>query len=147
MADSDAKIAVAATEGEAVRGDLRSFVNERVLKRFKELLDEKRGDYKYAWEGDTTLKLEHRDNDECMACCMPGCFQNLVWKVSFGDGLNRSFNRLHACPWANKNAAMEISPVQAVFTQAKAEFKAQGKATAPQPNENALPSSLRAKTN
>ena len=31
------------------------------------------------------MKLEHRDNDECMACCMPGCFQNLVWKVSFGD--------------------------------------------------------------
>ena len=99
-------------------------------------MDEKRGDYKYAWEGDTTLKLEHRDNDECMACCMPGCFQNLVWKVSFGDawvvtdGLNRSFNRLHACPWANKNAAMEISPVQAVFTQAKAAFDAQGKAAA-----------------
>ena len=144
MADSDAKIAVAATEGEAVRGDLRSFVNERVLKRFKELLDEKRGDYKYTWEGDTshtTLKLEHRDNDECMACCMPGCFQNLVWKVSFGDawvvtdGLNRSFNRLHACPWANKNAAMEISPVQAIFTQAKAEFMAQGKATAPEAME------------
>ena len=36
MADSDVKIAVAATGGEAVRGDLRSFVNERV-KRFKEL--------------------------------------------------------------------------------------------------------------
>ena len=71
-----------------------------------------------------------------MACCMPGCFQNLVWKVTFGDawvvtdGLNRSFNRLHACPWANKNAAMEISPVQAVFTQAKAAFDAQGKAAA-----------------
>ena len=77
-------LAVAVTE-EPVRGDLRSFVDERVLKRFKELLDEKRGDYKYTWEGDTTLKLEHRDNDECMACCMPGCFQNLVWKVSFGD--------------------------------------------------------------
>ena len=141
MEDSDAKIAVAATEGEAVRGHLRSFVNERVLKRFKELLDEKRGDYTYTWEGDTTLKLEHRDNDECMACCMPGCFQNLVWKVSFGDawvvtdGLNRSFNRLHACPWANKNAAMEISPVQAIFTQAKADFKAQGKATAAQTME------------
>ena len=78
-------LAVAVTEAEPVLGDLRSFVNERVLKRFKELLDEKRGDYKYAWEGDTTLKLEHRDNDECMACCMPGCFQNLVWKVTFGD--------------------------------------------------------------
>ena len=49
-------LAVAVTE-EPVRGDLRSFINERVLKRFKELLDEKRGDYKYAWEGDTTLKL------------------------------------------------------------------------------------------
>ena len=135
MEDYDAKIAVA-MEFYAVRGDLRPFVNERVLKRFKELLDEKRGDYKYTWEGDTTLKLEHRDNDECMACCMPGCFQNLVWKVSFGDawvvtdGLNRSFNRLHACPWANKNAAMEISPVQAIFTQAKAAFDAQGKAAA-----------------
>ena len=79
MADSIAKT-VATTEGEAVRGDLRTFINERVLKRFKELLDEKRGDYTYTWEGDTTtLKLEHRDNDECMACCMPGCFQNLVW--------------------------------------------------------------------
>ena len=77
MEDYDAKIAVA-MEFYAVRGDLRPFVNERVLKRFKELLDEKRGDYKYAWEGDTTLKLEHRDNDECMACCMPGCFQNLT---------------------------------------------------------------------
>ena len=135
MEDYDAKIAVA-MEFYAVRGDLRPFVNERVLKRFKVLLDEKLGDYKYTWEGDTTLKLEHRDNDECMACCMPGCFQNLVWKVSFGDawvvtdGLNRSFNRLHACPWANKNAAMEISPVQAIFTQAKAAFDAQGKAAA-----------------
>ena len=126
-------LAVALTKAEPVRGDLRSFINE--------LLDEKLGDYKYTWEGDTTLKLEHRDNDECLACCMPGCFQNLVWKVSFGDawlvtdGLKGSLNHRCSCPWANKNAAMEISPVQAIFTQAKADFKAQGKATAAQTME------------
>ena len=38
-------------------------------------------------------------------------------------------------PRDHKNAAMEISPVQAVFTQAKAAFDAQGKAAAAQTME------------
>ena len=69
MEDYDAKIAVA-MEFYAVRGDLRPFVNERVLKRFKELLDE-RGDYarlarrgsgvKRAWAwGEGSRRSDHR---------------------------------------------------------------------------------------
>ena len=51
------------------------------------------------------------------------------------EGPKGSLNHRCSCPWANKNAAMEISPVQAIFTQAKADFKAQGKATAAQTME------------
>ena len=85
MEDYDAKIAVA-MEFYAVRGDLRPFVNERVLKRFKLLLDEKLGDYKYTWEGDATLKLEHRDNmvvklpgNEISGSVITGNYQELPW--------------------------------------------------------------------
>lgn len=69
----------------------------------------------------------------------------MIWKVSFGhtwvvtDALKGSFKRRNWRPWANKNAAMEITPVQAAFTQGKADFDAQGRAAVAQAMERGIP--------
>ena len=72
-------LAVPVTEAAAAPSapiDLRSFIDEL----FKP--GEPLSDYTYTWEGDKALKLAHRDNDECLACCAPGCHQDLVWNVT-----------------------------------------------------------------
>ena len=87
----------------------------------------------------------HKDNDECLACCAPGCHQDLVWNVKLGEStwivsdalagtFNRAQGRMSNGPGEHK-PAMSISGVQAVFTQAKAAFDAQNKGAGAQTME------------
>ena len=58
-------------------------------------------DYNCTWEGDRAIKLEHKGNNACLACCAPGCHQDQIFKVALDDVAwlvtdtqAKSFNRM-----------------------------------------------------
>ena len=42
-------------------------------------------EYNCTWQGDRAIKLEHKGNNACLACCAPGCHQDLIFTVALDD--------------------------------------------------------------